>query len=333
MSSTRTTAAHILVIDDEADVCRCLRQALTVAGYEVSAATSREEALRAARQRRPDLVVADLLLNGSTGVEVVDRLRRELGELPAVFITGCGDAAALSEASRRRPVELLNKPVDLARLKQAIWTELHRQDQYQRIARRHARLRELSRRVHRQRRAAYNTLTHTCADLSAACRTLRAQIDRQQTLSEYQTELLRAADEDDVFRRFFRLFVERTGGLFGAAMLCDEDAELQMVGRFGVPTPDGVNFCRTLGASLTNLVLERPEVHSLDAVENLQLFPPELHRMLVGVILLVVPLMACEGQMIGLVVLYRKGEQPFTDDDLAVARLIAPPTAAAVMKM
>ena len=51
-----------------------------------------------------------------------------------------------------------------------------------------------------------------------------------------------------------------------------------------------------------------------------------------GLTLLVVPLMVGEGKMIGMVVLYRKGEQPFTDDDAAIAELIASPTAAAAQK-
>ena len=39
-----------------------------------------------------------------------------------------------------------------------------------------------------------------------------------------------------------------------------------------------------------------------------------------------------EGEMIGLVVLYRKGEQPFLNEDLALAELLAPPTALAVRR-
>ena len=79
-------------------------------------------------------------------------------------------------------------------------------------------------------------------------------------------------------------------------------------------------------------LLARPEVTVLDATENLGLFPKNMHRLLVGVTLLAVPLMAGEGRMIGLTVLYRKGEQPFTDDDIALARLVADPTAVAAQK-
>ena len=44
------------------------------------------------------------------------------------------------------------------------------------------------------------------------------------------------------------------------------------------------------------------------------------------------PLIPAPGEMIGLVVLYRKGEQPFCDSDMAMAEMIALPTALAVRR-
>ena len=141
------------------------------------------------------------------------------------------------------------------------------------------------------------------------------------------------SDDHEVFSRFFHLFAERTGPLFGVAMLCDENAELKLVGRFGVPVPDGVNFCQSIAEAMVPDMLERPEVTVLDAFENIQKFPTSLHGFLVGVSVLVVPLMVAEGSLIGVVVLYRKGEQPFTSDDVALAEIIAPPTAAAAQRI
>jgi DNA-binding response OmpR family regulator len=322
----------VLVVDDEAEICCLLTDALHQAGLEVASASTPEQALRAARLRPPDLVIADIRLGGESGLTTIDRLRERLGDLPVIVITGCQDPEGLFEASRRRPVELLSKPIDLDRLVQLVWGELRRQEQYRRIQRRHLRLRELARRLGRRRRQALKTLSRTCADLTATCRGLKTAMDRQQVLAGYQTDLLGCSNEDGIFRRLFRLFIERTGPVFGVAMLCDENAELQMVGRFGVPLPDGVSFCQHLAQAVTSVALERPEIQTLDATDNLNLFPPALHRFLPGVNLLVVPLMAGEGQMIGLAVLYRKGEQPFTEDDLALAGMVAPPTAAAVQK-
>ncbi|MDY7010163.1 MAG: GAF domain-containing protein [Planctomycetota bacterium] len=196
------------------------------------------------------------------------------------------------------------------------------------LIRRNRRLRKLT----QGRKLAYQRLCSACADLTTICRDLQNRLDRQEAVIDYQKHLLSRSDDHEVFSRFFRLFTERTGPLFGAAMLCDENAELKLVGRFGVPVPDGVNFCQSIAEAMVPDMLERPEVMVLDAFENIQKFPTRLHRFLVGLSVLVVPLMVAEGSLIGVVVLYRKGEQPFTNDDIALARIIGPPTAAAAQQ-
>jgi len=249
-----------------------------------------------------------------------------------VIVTGYGSAAALSEASRLRPVEMLTKPLDVARLRETVRGELQRQEGSRRVHRRRQQIRKLTRQVGRQQRRTGKSLAATCTELTATCRGLQARMDRQNTLVRYQTELLGCANEDETFSRFFRLFVQRSGPVFGVAMLCDENAELEIAGRFGVPVPDGVNFCQALALATVDSVLEKPEVRVLDASENLAMFPQAIHRLLVGVTLMLVPLMVGPGRMIGLVVLYRKGEQPFTADDVELAELTAPATAAAAQK-
>ena len=311
MNEIAPEPARILLVDDDPAVCESLADALRHSGHEVDRAATTAEALASAERNRPDLVVADLRLGDEDGMEVIDRLRERLGDVPAVFITGYGDAQSLSEASRRHPVEMLNKPIDLERLRNAIRAALDRD---------------------RDQQQAYRLLSATCEDLTATCRNLHTHKDRQEALIRYQTCLLGCTDQDDVFRHFFQLFVERTGGLFGAALLGGDAEELQLIGRFGVPGPDGINFCRSLAAAVAPMLDERPEVTVLDAMDNIELFPKEMHRMLIGVSLLLIPLMAEDGRFVGAVMLYRKGEQPFTDDDIALAEMVSTPTAVAVQK-
>jgi FixJ family two-component response regulator len=319
-------------VDDEPGVCQALADALDGPGLKAIGATSGAEALDAARDRRPDVIVADLRLGDCTGLELIDRLRGELGDIPAVIVSGHGSAAAFADASSRRPVELFNKPVDPDRLRKTVRSELERLQRRRRRHDRQRRFRTLVRRAARRRKETHDGLAAACAELTATCRQLQGRLDRQEALIRYQAELVSCANEDDTFSRLFRLFVQRTGPVFGVALLCDEKAELQMVGRFGVPVPDGANFCRTLAMATVDTVLERPQTRVLDAQDHLHLFPSHIHRMLVGVTLLLVPLMVGPGQLIGLAVLYRKGEQPFTNDDVALADMVAPSTAAAAQR-
>jgi len=332
MSDRTAKPAKILVVDDDPAICELLVDALGAGGMTVAHASSVAGAVEMALKARPDMIVTDLRLGDGTGLDVIDTIREQLGDIPAVVITGHGDPLSLSEASRRRPVELINKPIDLTRLRAAIDDELDRQRRHQRLQRRHRRLRELTRQISHERRHAYKLLCSTCDDLTATCRNLQGHMNRQEALIRYQTTLLGADEQDDVFRHLFRLFVERTGVVFGVALLGDETDAFQLVGRFGVPVPDGVNFCSTLAMAAVPVLEGNPEVTVMDATDNIELFPESIRRLLVGVTLLLIPLLTESRHLIGTVVLYRKGEQPFTDDDITLAEMISIPTAAAVLK-
>ncbi|HEU4990240.1 MAG TPA: response regulator, partial [Gemmatimonadaceae bacterium] len=67
--------ARILVVDDEADIVALVAFHLAKAGYRVSTAANGTDALAAARQERPMLVVLDLMLPGMSGLDVLRELR------------------------------------------------------------------------------------------------------------------------------------------------------------------------------------------------------------------------------------------------------------------
>ncbi len=67
---------RILVVDDEPDITGLVAYHLARMGYRVSTATNGQDALKAAREERPDLVVLDLMLPGVSGYEVLQDLRK-----------------------------------------------------------------------------------------------------------------------------------------------------------------------------------------------------------------------------------------------------------------
>jgi DNA-binding response OmpR family regulator len=86
----------ILVIDDEADVVDLVRYHLIRAGFEVDFASTGMDGLDAARQRRPDAIVLDIMLPQMSGTEVLRRLRMEIdtARIPVLMLTA---KALLSE--------------------------------------------------------------------------------------------------------------------------------------------------------------------------------------------------------------------------------------------
>jgi len=76
-------------VDDEPDITALVAYHLAKEGYRVTTAANGRDALRAAREERPDLVVLDLMLPGVSGYDVLAELRRreETRELGVILLT------------------------------------------------------------------------------------------------------------------------------------------------------------------------------------------------------------------------------------------------------
>src|SRR5574338_760746 len=80
---------RILVVDDEPDITALVAYHLARAGFRVSTANTGPDALKAAREERPDLVVLDLMLPGASGYDVLAELRahEETRDVGVILLT------------------------------------------------------------------------------------------------------------------------------------------------------------------------------------------------------------------------------------------------------
>ena len=79
---------HILVVDDEADIRDLLMQILEHSGYRVSAVATAIEALRLAAKDPPQLIISDLQLEDSDGLDMIELLKAMLPNTPMMLLTG-----------------------------------------------------------------------------------------------------------------------------------------------------------------------------------------------------------------------------------------------------
>ena len=102
----------MLVADDDTTVRELVAFALRRAGFEVVEAPNGERALEIARTGTVGLIVLDMAMPGMTGTEVVQALRSrpETATMPVLLMTGSGDEAASSRASRRAPTTSSRSP-------------------------------------------------------------------------------------------------------------------------------------------------------------------------------------------------------------------------------
>ncbi|MFR9731335.1 response regulator transcription factor [Saccharopolyspora sp. MS10] len=87
MADEKAPSARVLVVDDEPNILELLTAALRLSGFEVRGAASGAEALRAAGEFRPHIVVLDVMLPDQDGFTVARRLRERDEAVPVLFLT------------------------------------------------------------------------------------------------------------------------------------------------------------------------------------------------------------------------------------------------------
>ncbi|MEW6306194.1 MAG: response regulator [Verrucomicrobiota bacterium] len=108
---------HILVVDDEAPICDLLSSFFRKRGYEVSTATSAEEALRLADEIAIQLMILDIALADADGLEVLERVKGSHPNLPVIILTGMGfDEELLKEARSKNASGYVSKTLPLDQL-------------------------------------------------------------------------------------------------------------------------------------------------------------------------------------------------------------------------
>ena len=108
---------HILVVDDEAPVCRVLTALLERSGYQITAVANAEDALEELAQNPGcQLVLCDVMMPGIDGLAVLDVLCTNFPGLPVVMLTAVHDIHVASNAFRRGAIDYLLKPFERSQL-------------------------------------------------------------------------------------------------------------------------------------------------------------------------------------------------------------------------
>lgn len=109
----------VLIVDDDSGVRELLDVILQREGFRVETAEDGEEALKKARSCSPDLILLDLMLPKSNGMEIVRELQEEeTRKIPIVIMTGRYMDHSTSDMIKREPNvrEYLEKPIKTALL-------------------------------------------------------------------------------------------------------------------------------------------------------------------------------------------------------------------------
>ncbi|HLJ45184.1 MAG TPA: sigma-54 dependent transcriptional regulator [Bryobacteraceae bacterium] len=125
----KTSAARVLIADDQPDVLEALRLLLKGEGYQIEAAASPAAILQALESRDFDVVIMDLnytrdTTSGEEGLDLLTRIQAIDSILPVIVMTAWGSVSLAVEAMRRGARDFIQKPWENERLLSIIRTQI-----------------------------------------------------------------------------------------------------------------------------------------------------------------------------------------------------------------
>ena len=118
-------AVSILVVDDDPQTLRHVRDALSGTGYSVMVTGDPVEALNITRTSRPDLAILDLVLPDGDGIELMQEMKA-VADIPVIFLSAYGQDQVIAQAFEAGAADYVSKPFSSTELVARIRAELRR---------------------------------------------------------------------------------------------------------------------------------------------------------------------------------------------------------------
>jgi diguanylate cyclase (GGDEF)-like protein len=126
MTSFRPEVCLILVVDDVSRNLQIIAEILEKVGYEITFASSGQQALERVEIIQPDLILLDLMMPQMNGLEVCEKLKSEpkFSEIPIIFLTASSEQEHLLHAFEKGAVDYVTKPFKTLELLARVRTHL-----------------------------------------------------------------------------------------------------------------------------------------------------------------------------------------------------------------
>jgi len=111
------TSTHLLVVDDDAVTTNLLKEVLSKEGYDVTTASSGEEAMDIGTNNLFDIVITDVRMGEKDGMEVLRSFKKIAPETTVIMITAFGSIETAIEAIREGAFDYVSKPFKLDEIK------------------------------------------------------------------------------------------------------------------------------------------------------------------------------------------------------------------------
>jgi GAF domain-containing protein/ActR/RegA family two-component response regulator len=297
----------ILIVEDEGDIAAMVSTLLRDKGYRPLVAHDGRTGLALALQEKPDLILLDLRLPQMNGVQVLARLHEQKVKIPVVVVTAVGSEELALHALRVGVKDYVKKPFDLAELLEVIERALSEG------------------RLRRER----DRLT---GQLVGFNQQLKQRFQQLTALYQVAQALASTLDLDELLKVVLREACRVLGVRLTSIFLLDEHSG-ELVFRLG--TGGGaerlVGLCLAPGQGVAGWVAQHGKPLLVHKAQTDPRFSPAFDQIsgFSTETILCVPLIV-KGRVIGVVEALNKPQAGFTQDDMAMLRLLATTAAVAI---
>ncbi|MFZ3091734.1 MAG: sigma-54 dependent transcriptional regulator [Nitrospirota bacterium] len=118
----------ILIVDDEKDLCWTITNLLNNEGYTLMVANDGKNALIQIKDTSPDLVILDLKLPDTNGIDLLSKIKEIDSNIPIIILTAYGEVSSAVNAMKMGAIDYIIKPFDINELRFSIKNALHIKD-------------------------------------------------------------------------------------------------------------------------------------------------------------------------------------------------------------
>lgn len=112
--------AHLLIVDDDPDICNFMQTALELSSYHVDTLSDPTKVLDQLRTEEYHLLIIDLMMPQLDGISLIEQIRKQDSDIAIMIFTGYPSVESAVEALKLQVSDYLKKPFDLEELRTKI---------------------------------------------------------------------------------------------------------------------------------------------------------------------------------------------------------------------
>lgn len=328
----RQAPPRILIVDDEPEVVALLQD--LVGGHlecKIVHAGSVAEAKRQINRDGVELMITDLALPDGDGMSLVGHLNEMQPSAASIVITGKASIDTAVGALRAGAVDFIAKPFTAEQLVERVRRAVRRQNLAARNDRRILRLKDAVRRLNQSRKVVSKKVDLLCNDLISAYGELARQVEDLRNQESFRKLLDSSKDLEQMLCHAMDWLLRHAGYCNLAVWLAADDADFQLGAYMKYTIAGEPAFTEAMKQGVVPMIA-REGLVQLEGYDVKKYLTPAEHKTLQGNSVVGVNCTYL-GETLAVLVLFRDEKSPFTGEDVAMLKAIAPLFATALAAM